>query len=216
MALTAAYLIAKSRLEEFLSTIRNAQAPEKFTVSFLKDLGFTSSNERLFLPMLKGLGFLDEAGAPTQRYFDFLDDSRWQLVLADGIREAYEDLFRLNRKAHEMERSDVIGKLKSLTRGQYSEAVIGNMAMTFEALCELANFEQDEMPSPLSPSQPPDANDAASPSEQPLAPSIESPTPTAPPAEISGLVYRIEIVLPVSRDKAVYDALFRSLREHLR
>src|SRR4051812_13575891 len=99
MALTSAYLVAKGRLSEFLDTVRNAQAPDKFTLSFLQDLGFSSSNERLFIPLMKGLGFLDENSVPTQRYFDFLDNSRWQLVLADGIREAYEDLFKLNRKA---------------------------------------------------------------------------------------------------------------------
>lgn len=32
---------------------------------------------------------------------------------------------------------------------------------------------------------------------------------------LGGLVYNIEIHLPESRDKAVYDVLFRSLREHL-
>jgi hypothetical protein len=32
---------------------------------------------------------------------------------------------------------------------------------------------------------------------------------------IGGLVYTINIVLPESRDQAVYDALFRSLKDHL-
>jgi hypothetical protein len=47
----------------------------------------------------------------------------------------------------------------------------------------------------------------------------EVATQVRAPAEgkvkIDGLVYNIQIVLPESRDQAVYDALFRSLREHL-
>jgi hypothetical protein len=48
MGLTSSYLVAISRWEELLTTIRGVQAPEKFTLGFLKDLGFTSSNEHLF------------------------------------------------------------------------------------------------------------------------------------------------------------------------
>ena len=32
---------------------------------------------------------------------------------------------------------------------------------------------------------------------------------------VSGLQYHINIVLPDTRDQAVYDAIFKSLREHL-
>ena len=42
----------------FFDRIREAQAPDKFTVQFLNDLGFTSSNYRAYVPLLKGLGFL--------------------------------------------------------------------------------------------------------------------------------------------------------------
>jgi hypothetical protein len=217
MALTSSYLVSTNRLEEFLTTLRGAQAPEKFTLSFLKDLGFASSNERLFIPMLKALGFLDESGTPTDRYFQFLDDSRWQLILADGIREAYDDLFRLNRNAQESERNELVGKLKSLTRGQYSEAVIGNMARTFEAFCALANFSQE-------PAQQSSATTEDQPSTDPETAVIEDDrsrvvsTPIVPPVAtpmLGTLSYRIEMVLPATRDKAIYDALFRSLREHL-
>ena len=47
-----------------------------------------------------------------------------------------------------------------------------------------------------------------------------SATPRAVPIEESrqsttSLVYRIEIILPAVRDQAVYDAIFRSAKEHL-
>jgi len=228
MGLTSSYLVATSRWEEFLTTLRNAQAPERFTLTFLKDLGFTSSNERLFIPMLKSLGFLDESGAPTERYFEFLDDSRWQLVLADGIKDAYADLFQLNRNAQNMERTELIGRLKSLTRGQYSESVITNMARTFQALCELANFNQDtSTPATVEYRDEIDEDEAGETEESADHPPRLKTTSTAredgqtarvgqnQTEQILGaLTYRIEIVLPSTRDKAIYDAIFRSLREH--
>ena len=47
MALMTSYLIKAGNAEDFFKAIRNAQAPERFTQTFLKDLGFTSSNDRL-------------------------------------------------------------------------------------------------------------------------------------------------------------------------
>ncbi|MEM1109216.1 MAG: DUF5343 domain-containing protein [Planctomycetota bacterium] len=212
-------MYAIGRTEEFFDTIRNAQSPEKFSLTFLKDLGFTSSNERLFIGVLKGLGFLDDGGAPTDRYFEFLDDSKWQIILADGIREAYEDLFRLNRNAHQMERSELTGKLKSLTRGHYSEGVVQNMAKTFEALCELANFdlpnveEIEETPQDAKDQSPPPVDE---PDEKSNIPPIEFNLGGTAGETISpNMTYRIEIVLPSTRDQSIYDAIFRSLREHI-
>src|ERR1035437_6782758 len=112
MALTSAYLVAAKNLPAFLDAIRKARAPEKLSLKFIEDLGFKSTNDRLFISVLKGLGFIEDNGVPKQRYFDFLDDGRWQSVLADGVREAYEDIFRLNKKANTLSRSELTGKLK--------------------------------------------------------------------------------------------------------
>ena len=59
MALTTAYLTQTKNLEAILEAIRNAQAPEKFTSRFLVDLGFSSTNDRLMVGMLRALGFIE-------------------------------------------------------------------------------------------------------------------------------------------------------------
>ena len=75
MALTDAYLSQTKNLGAILDAIRGAQAPEKFTVRFLEQLGFKSTNDRNIIGVLKGLGFLDDSGTPTQRYFEYLDET---------------------------------------------------------------------------------------------------------------------------------------------
>jgi hypothetical protein len=47
---------------------------------------------------------------PTQRYYDFLDQTQSGRVLTDAIREAYEDLFAINKKAQDMSIEDVKNK----------------------------------------------------------------------------------------------------------
>lgn len=220
MALTDAYLIATKNLPAILDAIKTARAPDKFALRFLEDLGFKSTNDRLIIPLLKALQFIDDNGAPTQRYFDFLDESQSAHVLADGIRDAYEDLYRINKRAHMLTKAALVGKLKSLTEGKKSEAVIQNMARTFLALSKLADFS-DEKPvhvtaKPVSPStdgeQPSDqVDETVKPAEAKDTLVLQKPTARL----IDAVTYRIEIVLPPVRDKAVYDAIFRSLKEHL-
>jgi Family of unknown function (DUF5343) len=202
VALMTAYLVTTKNAETFLNAIQGAKAPERFTTKFLKDLDFNSSNDRLYIGVLKGLGFLDENGSPTDRYFAFLDHSQSGRVLADALRDAYDELFALNKNAQTMTLDEVKGKLKSLTQGQKSDAVIGWMANTFKDLAELADW----------------AATAARPAKEEAEPLPVQPLPLAsqetPRRELE-LHYNIQLILPESRDQAVYDALFSSLRRHL-
>lgn len=188
------------------SSIMNAQAPTKFTQKFLTDLGYSSVNDRPFITVLKALKFLDESGSPTQRYYDFLDEENSKIVLAQGIREAYGDLFSVNQKASEMTNEKVKGKLKSLLQGQKGPSVLTKMASTFVTLCGLADFSQ--MPSSIK-------KDKAQ--EEEKADALETGKTVQVKEVFSdiALKYSINIELPSTRDKLVYDAIFRSLRENL-
>jgi hypothetical protein len=65
-------------------------------------LGFTSTNDRLFIGILKDLGFLSRDGVPQPRYFEFLDRPRSKQILAEAIRETFSDLFAINIRANEL------------------------------------------------------------------------------------------------------------------
>ena len=204
MAVPTSYLTSTKNLKPILDAIRRAQAPKTFTTRFLAGLGFKSSSDRLVVGVLKSLGFLTEGGQPTERYFRFLDSSQSSRVLAEAVRDAYSDLFELNASAEAMSRSEVKDKLKTVTQGEYSDSVLDKMALTFKALADQADFS----------SSPPEDEEleevhAEEIVEDALKPEHRVRVP------IQGLVYTIEIHLPESRDTAVYDALFQSLREHL-
>ena len=71
MALTNAYVQVYGQLDQLFNRMAEGQAPEKFSIQHLKDLGFTSSNYRAVIPLLKALGFLSPDGAPTSRYHEY-------------------------------------------------------------------------------------------------------------------------------------------------
>lgn len=224
MALTESYLTSYKNLEAFLKAIKTARAPERFTVKLLEDLGFKYSSDRLLIPMLKALRFLDENGVPTQRYFDYLDDSQSAKILAQGIEDAYEDLFKLNTRAYKMSKAEVVGKLRSLTEGKKSEDILNKMANTFLELAKLANFStkpnvDEDKPSiedETESSETEDYVDAVSTkNNQNGRNKFDLSLRTTNERLIDAITYRIEINLPSSRDKAVYDAIFRSIKEHL-
>ena len=205
MSLTNTYLVTTRNLEAFLNALQTAQAPERFTNKFLQDLEFSSSNDRLFLGLLKGLSFIDESGAPQQRYFDFLDQTQAKQVLAQAIREAYDDLFRINKDAHTLSEEEVKNKLKTLTRGEKSEKVVGLMAKTFKALSDYADWSKPSKPPPA-----PESKEELVVPKETSKPRMESSQPKP-----LGLHYDIQIHLPATRDSGVYDAIFKSLKDHL-
>ena len=206
MALPTSYLTSIKNLPDIFAAMQGAQAPEKFTQSFLESLEFKSTSDRLTIGMLKALDFLDDTGKPKERYFRFLDQTQGAKVIAEAVRDAYQDLFKVNTKANEMTKSDVINKLKTLGQGQISDSVLDKMAMTFTALVKLGDFHSTSAPAPA-PIPPDTRNGEEQGDKKPLA---EHGT-----LKLGGLVYNIQIVLPESRDPAVYDALFQSLRRHL-
>lgn len=214
MALPTAYLTSTKRLSEIFDALKTAKAPEKFTQGFLESLEFKSKGDRLIIGVLKGLKFIDDTGSPLDRYYHFIDQSQSEKVLAAALEDSYADLFAVNTSAHLLGKQDVVGKFKTLSQGKYSDVVLGNMAMTFLALASLADFDSPKTPQHSSDSV--QENQSCSTVNEQASAMPETLIPEAQKnIKLGGLVYNIQIVLPETRDPKVYDALFRSLKEHI-
>lgn len=207
MSLPTSYMTGSfTKIPSYFDALLTAKAPDKFTVKFMSDLGFTSSNDRQFINVLKSIGFLDDAGSPTQRYYKFLDQSCAKTMVAEGIREAYADLFALNINANKMSKEDVIGKFKTLTNGSKENATIAQMASTFINLCSYADWSEAQQ---YNISENTSTNNPKEDTPK------EMPTQTLKDTHRLDLNYDIHIHLPATRDQAVYDALFASLAKHI-
>lgn len=200
MALSGSYVLPINRIPDFFSKIRDGQAPDQFTNQLLKDWGFTSTNDRPFIPLLKSLGFLTADGKPTQRYKDYRDHSRSKQVMGEALREAYGDLFLIKENLTAADKSAVGGKFKSFHNA--SDNVAGHMTKTFFGLLNLADLSKKS-------SQQVASKDGVKSEPEP-------PPPQLPLAHgVSGLHYNIQIHLPATKDVEVYNSIFKSLKEHL-
>ena len=206
MTLTSSYLVTTKNLESIINSVVSAKAPERFTNKFLEDLGFKSSNDRLYVALFKALGLIDEGGIPTPRYYQFIDQTQTGIVLAQAIEEAYADLFNLNKNAQELSNDEIKNKLKTITLGQKTDKVLGLMANTFKSLCALAEWNKRNK-----------KNSKQETPEKIVNDNILQPNnhPENYTNNRMNLHYNIQIHLPETTNLAVYDAIFQSLKKHL-
>lgn len=100
MSLPDSYTLKIGVIPAYFDAIQGAEAPDRFSMRFLANLDFASSNDRVLIGILKDLGFLNTDGVPQERYYQYLDKTQSDQVLAEGIQESYEDLFAVNKEAH--------------------------------------------------------------------------------------------------------------------
>lgn len=206
MGLPTTYTQAYGSLGDFFSKIRDAQAPDKFTQQILKDLGFKSNNHRPFIPLMKALGFLTADGVPTKRYNDYRNHSLSKRVMGEALKDAYSDLFLIKSHPKEQDRELIEGKFKSYHN--VSDNVAKLMSKTFFSLLSLAELDFDDKKL-----QGEKIQKRVDEKVEKEHASHKSSIPIN--TNGLGLHYNIQIHLPATKDVEVYNAIFKSLKEHL-
>jgi hypothetical protein len=206
MALTSAYVQVYGQLTNVFKKLRDGQAPDQFTLQHLKDLGFITSNYRAVIPLLKALGFLDADGRPTNVYHEYRSEAQNRRVMAEALRRAYGDIFVLKAKPTEKDRDLIQGKFKSVHNASENAAKL--MANTFFALMALADMAAESAsPAKKQPEKEPPEKKPEEVEEEPGGWKAKNTPPT--------LHYNIQIHLPATKDVEVFNAIFKSLKEHL-
>ncbi len=201
MADSYPYMISNGKIESIFVKIRSAAKPAKFTNELFKQMGFSSSNDRAIIPLLKKLGFLQEDGTPTEYYDRLKDNTDWQFVLGERINELYKDIYSINTEIHTAKDDEIKGAISRITGKD--ETSVGRYLATFKTLVSLAKFGS----SPRLKDKP--AEREKSPEKEPVKPpQIQS---------VLGFEFchNIQIHLPATTDVAVYNAIFKSIRDNL-
>jgi hypothetical protein len=195
-----AYLNSTGRLSAMMEAIQNAGIPSRFTIEFLKSLGFKSTNDRTFIAVLKGIGFLDGAGVPTEKYRSYKNKSEAKTILASALRYAYEDIFLADENAQNASTEKLSGIFG--TKTGKGVLLTKKMALTFKGLAALSDFSNKTGDTSVNtdPEEKIDENEKQ-------APLIKKHSPD--------FHYNIQIHLPVTKDISVYNAIFKSLKDHL-
>ena len=104
------YLQAHGNIKKALDKITNATVPPKFTQDFLATtLDMPGGGARPVIKFLKRAGFLASDGTPTDLYKQFRNPSLRGAAAAQGMRNAYADLYIANEYVHNANDKDLKG-----------------------------------------------------------------------------------------------------------
>lgn len=202
--LSKKYLNSVKNLAAIIRKIIETPAPEKFTIEFLKNIGFPDTNDRATIGLLKDLRFLTEGAVPTQRYHHFQETDGAGFILSEAVREAYGDIFLINSNPSPV-RNAMVRELFKNTH-QVSDQLAGFMSNTFFTLLDLAqNIGPDLNREPIKLRKDYEAGLKLKKNYREFA---------AVPA-FPNMCYNIEIHLPLSRDIEIYHSIFKSMKENL-
>jgi hypothetical protein len=200
------YVNAYNSIPKLFSGIKSAAVPPKVSQNFLESvLDLKSSSHRALIPLLKKLGFIDQANVPTQAYKDFREDSLAGSIMAQKLRDAYPSLFAANEYAWKLNKTDLQSKLRSITGAAENDVYIPAVTNTFIELSKLATWDATALAPRRDP--PPAGEEGAEDSG--------SATKRQPLVSGLGLSYTITLNLPATTEIEVFNAIFKSLRDNL-
>lgn len=220
MASKLPYMVSSGLVSKILTKIQEARKPDRFTQDFLETkLGFSGGSAKAAIPLLKRMGFLNSDGTPTQLYDRFRNITTQGGATAEGMRNAYADLFDRNRYAGDLSRDKLKALIVEVTGAAHDDRTVEATLSTFSKLKEFADFEEhiDEISDRST-------NDVAP--NNAVLPSVGRPdtqiaprraTPLVEQSEEVGLnlAYTINLVLPETTNPEVFNTIFKSLKENL-
>ena len=207
MAATLPYLPSPGSIKTALDKIRSAATPERVTKDFVTTvLQIKGGTGAAIPPYLKRIGLVGSDGAPTDLYRKFRNPAMGGAAIADAIKTGYRDLLQANEYFYKLSDKDLKSLIVQVTGLGAEDRVVVLTHSTLASLRSFADF--DSRAEHIEATQPNESTN-----EIPRQISL-------PSAQSSGRVglnlsYTINLNLPATSDQAVFNAIFRSLKEHL-
>jgi len=199
-----AYTTVPGKIKPLLDKIRAVGIPKKVSGSWLKSLGYTSSNDGTLISVLKFVGLVDQSGVPTSTWNSYRG-AKHRAVLGQAIRTGYAELYAFYPDAHARANTELTHVFS--TSSSAGAQAIAKTVATFKALVEEAEFSPEAEPAATSlPSGP-----------LHTAPAASSPQVPSPPKEGTGPEVHIDIQIHISPESSAQqiDKIFESMSKHL-
>ncbi|MBY9066512.1 DUF5343 domain-containing protein [Hyphomonas sp. WL0036] len=205
------YVTAPGNIPRALDAIKTAATPPKVTQDFVKTiLGIPGGSGDQMTTFLKRIGFANTDGTPTNLYTKFRNTGTSKKAVAAAIRQAYAPLYVRNEYMHELSTDELEGLIVEETGQAADSNVVGLISSAIANLKKYADFSETHTAS--------DQEEAASSAKSSNDFNISLPPAHASPGHQGiglNLGYTINLNLPATTDIAVFNAIFKSLKEHL-
>ncbi|WP_434713165.1 DUF5343 domain-containing protein [Rhizobium sp. YTUHZ045] len=204
MPVNLPYLSSPGTIKTALDRIRAAATPERVTHDFVQTrLQMKGGTGASIPPFLKKIGFVNSDGSPSGIYHKFRNAQTAAAAIAEAVRLGYRELFEANEYCYDLGDRELHSLICQVTGAATDSSVARLTVSTFRNLRDLADFNAQSR-----------SLDLVEESDRPTPLSI--PTGTSENQSLGlNLSYTINLNLPATADQAVFNAIFRSLREHL-
>jgi hypothetical protein len=197
------YITATGNVEKALLGIKAAATPNKVTQDFVKTiLKIPGGSGDQMNSLLKKIGFVNSDGTPSDIYKRFRNNTAQ--AAAEALRVGYSPLFRRNEYWPAMSDDDLRGLIIEETGQDASSPLVTMILNTIKGIKKFGSSGKEE----------PEARLPSVQQEPPLSASSAN-TATQTPALGLNLGYTINLNLPATSDIAVFNAIFKSLKENL-
>lgn len=199
------YFAVPGTLTKILEKIKSAATPDNFNGDFLENtLGFKGGNYKTFIPWAKKTGLINSDGTPSALYKKFRNPTTSKSSLGEALRKGYADIFSKDENADKLDKAKFKGLVMETTGESHDSKMVEYMVNSFWNAKSLAEF------APKSDSE----------QEDSINDNPDKPTDTPPSdhhkKKVSlGINYTINLVLPKTDDPAIYNAIFKSLKDNL-
>jgi hypothetical protein len=212
MAENLPYSTSTGTLEKMLEKIKAASVPDRFTQDFVgTKLAMKGGTAKACIPLLKKLGLVGSDGTPTDLYKEFRNPKKSRAALGKAVRRAYARLYEMNEYVHDADDSEVLGLIVECTGGEKSSASTKYTLATFNMLRKHADFETFDLDEPQEYEE--QESNLVAASTEPHR--IPVDIPSASIKKGINLSYTINLNLPATKDIEVFNAIFKSLKQHI-
>lgn len=204
------YAQRTATLITMLDKIKTASVPEKFSQDFVAEkLLMKGGTPRSIIPFIKKMGLVAIDGTPTERYKEFRNPAKSGTAIASAMRELYQQLFEMNEYVHDTNPATLKGLIVEATGSEQNSNVVSKTHSTFQALRKIADFDSvSEEEIEVSP-------EAAASASTYAMPQVHRQQSSSNGGEGINLSYTINLNLPATTDIEVFNAIFKSLKQHL-
>ena len=190
------YAYSVGQIDQVLEKIKDTGRPDKLTTGYMKNTWLLKNAQfSAVLDILKGMQFISSDGSPTDLYAKFQNDSLSKEAIAEGVLNAYPDLFKAYPKAFQLSKDELQGYIKQQTGADSS--VISKIYGTIKKLISHGDFNGGQIA--------PKESNSGSGQRKVNAQNMGS----------IPITMNIQIVIPSDATPEQYDKIFSSIKKNL-
>ncbi|MCL5668479.1 MAG: DUF5343 domain-containing protein [Gammaproteobacteria bacterium] len=204
---TLPYVTAPGNIEKALRGIKSAATPERVNQDFVKTiLQIPGGSGNQMTSFLKKAGFVNPDGTPSEIYKRFRNSSisTSGKAAADALKVGYAPLYTRNEYMHQLSDEKLKGLIIEETGQSEDSSTVTLTLAAIKALKKFADWSETTIEEKA---------------EKPSAPAMMVGGTALSSVKRAGLglnlSYTVNLNLPATSDVAVFNAIFKSLKENL-